>query len=87
MLLGNLGINLLPDQIVIPSAYQAFGPDGQLLDPKQEAAVKDLGAMLAVQVEEGIELRHLRFWSCRTTRLLWVVPWIPSLPTILFSFG
>jgi len=47
MLLGNLGITLLPDQIAIPSAFQAFGPDGHLVDPKQEAKVKALGAGLA----------------------------------------
>ena len=47
MLLGNLGITLLPDQIAIPSAYQAFGDDGRLVDPKQEAKVKALGAALA----------------------------------------
>jgi len=47
MLLGNLGITLLPDQIAIPSAFQAFGPDGHLADPKQEAKVKALGDALA----------------------------------------
>jgi NAD(P)H-dependent FMN reductase len=47
MLLGNLGITLLPDQIAIPSAYQAFSPDGRLVDPKQEASVKALGFALA----------------------------------------
>ena len=46
-LLSNLGITLLPDQIAIPSAFNAFRPDGQLVDPKQEAAVKALGAGLA----------------------------------------
>jgi len=52
MLLGNLGITLLPDQIAIPSAFQAFGPDGHLVDPKQEAAVKTLGASLAHQLKK-----------------------------------
>jgi chromate reductase, NAD(P)H dehydrogenase (quinone) len=51
MLLGNLGITLLPDQIAIPSAFQAFGPDGHLVDPKQEAKVKALGAALALQLK------------------------------------
>ena len=51
MLLGNLVITLLPDQIAIPSAYQAFGPDGHLADPKQEEKVKALGAALAVQLK------------------------------------
>jgi len=35
-------ITLLPDQIAIPSAFQAFGPDGHLVDPKQEAKGKPL---------------------------------------------
>ena len=51
MLLGNLGITLLPDQMAIPSAFQAFGPDGHLVDPKQEEKVKALGAALAVQLK------------------------------------
>ena len=51
MLLGNLGITLLPDQIAIPSAFQAFGPDGHLVDPKQEEKVKALGAALAAQLK------------------------------------
>ena len=37
----------MPDHIAIPSAFQAFGPDGHLIDPKQEAKVKALGAALA----------------------------------------
>ena len=52
ILLGNLGITLLPDQIAIPSAFQAFGPDGRLVDPKQEAIVKALGAALANQLRK-----------------------------------
>mgnify|MGYP000334804828 CR=1 FL=1 len=52
MLLGNLGITLLPDQIAIPFAYQAFGDDGRLVDPKQEAKVQALGAALAKQIRE-----------------------------------
>jgi hypothetical protein len=52
MLLGNLGITLLPDQLAIPSALQAFGPDGHLVDPKQETAVKALGAKLAEQLKK-----------------------------------
>lgn len=52
MLLGNLSITLLPDQIAIPSAYQAFGTGGRLVDPKQETAVKALGAKLAEQLKK-----------------------------------
>jgi hypothetical protein len=38
---------MMHDQIAIPSDFQAFGPDGHLVDPKQEAKVKALGAALA----------------------------------------
>jgi NAD(P)H-dependent FMN reductase len=54
MLLGNLGITLLPDQIAIPSAFQAFGEDGRLVDPKQEAKVQALGASLALQLKGSL---------------------------------
>jgi len=54
MLLGNLGITLLPDQIAIPLAFQAFGPDGHLVDPKQEAKVKALGAALVQQLKKQL---------------------------------
>jgi NAD(P)H-dependent FMN reductase len=54
MMLGNLGITMLPDQIAIPSAFNAFGPDGHLLDPKQEAGVKALGAALALQLKKAV---------------------------------
>ena len=54
MLLGNLGITLLPDQIAIPSAFQAFGTDGRLVDPKQEAVVRALGAKLAEQLKKAL---------------------------------
>ena len=54
--LGNLGITLLPDQIAIPSAFQAFGPEGHLVDPKQEAKVKALGATLVENLKYAWDL-------------------------------
>ena len=42
-----LGNPLLPNQIAIPSAFQAFGPDVHIVDPKQEEKIKALGAALA----------------------------------------
>jgi len=54
MLLGNLGITLLPDQTVIPVAHQAFGLDGHLLEPRQESNAKGLGAALANQLKKRI---------------------------------
>jgi chromate reductase, NAD(P)H dehydrogenase (quinone) len=46
-ILGNLGVIVLPDQVAVPRAFEAFGPDGALLDPKQQAAVTALGTKLA----------------------------------------
>ena len=46
-ILGNIGVTVLPDQVAISKAYEAFGPDGSLLDAKQATKVKSLGAQLA----------------------------------------
>lgn len=46
-ILGNIGVVVLPDQISIPSAHDAFGDDGRLKDPKKHQAVADLGRNLA----------------------------------------
>lgn len=45
--LGNLGVLVLPDQLAIPRSFEAFAPDGSLADPKQNAAVADIGRALA----------------------------------------
>lgn len=46
-ILGNIGITVLPDQVAVGGAYQAFDADGNLTDEKQAARVKGLGATLA----------------------------------------
>jgi len=43
---------MMPDHIAIPSAIQALGTDGHLVDPKQESRVKALGAGLAEQLKK-----------------------------------
>ncbi|MBI4784241.1 MAG: NAD(P)H-dependent oxidoreductase [Oscillatoriophycideae cyanobacterium NC_groundwater_1537_Pr4_S-0.65um_50_18] len=43
MLLGNIRILVLPDQVAIPKAYEAFDLDGSLKDAKQQASVEHLG--------------------------------------------
>lgn len=45
--LGNIGVIVLPEQIAISKAYEAFNTDGALKDEKQQAAVKNLGKKLA----------------------------------------
>ena len=46
-ILGNIGVLVLPEQVVIPKAHEAFLPDGGLKDPQRQSAVAALGARLA----------------------------------------
>jgi len=46
-ILGNIGVIVLPDQIAILQAHQAFTDDGKLKDEKRQAAVEAIGAKLA----------------------------------------
>jgi chromate reductase, NAD(P)H dehydrogenase (quinone) len=46
-ILGNIGVIVLPGQIAIAKAREAFNPDGSLIDPKQQAAVGAVGKTLA----------------------------------------
>ncbi len=47
MLLGNLGVIVLPNQEGIPMADQAFNEDGTLVDEVQQTAISNLGIELA----------------------------------------
>ncbi|MBD0384977.1 MAG: NAD(P)H-dependent oxidoreductase [Nostoc sp. C3-bin3] len=42
-ILGNIKVLVLPDQIAVSKAYQAFNPDGTLVDPKQQESIEKLG--------------------------------------------
>jgi NAD(P)H-dependent FMN reductase len=46
-ILGNIGVIVLPDQIAVAKASEAFKPDGSLQDPKQQAGIEGLGNTLA----------------------------------------
>ena len=46
-ILGNLGVIVLPDQIALAKAHEAFQPNGSLVDPKRQAGVEGLGKTLA----------------------------------------
>ena len=46
MILGNIHVLVLPDQMAIARAHEAFQPDGTLKDPRQQTAVEQLGATL-----------------------------------------
>ena len=53
-ILGNIGVLVLPDQIAVSKAYEAFDNDGNLKDAKQQAGVQDLGRKLAETVRKLI---------------------------------
>ena len=44
--LSNIRVLVLPDQVAVPKAHEAFGPDGRLTDPKRHAAVERLAHSL-----------------------------------------
>lgn len=46
MLLANLGMIVLPNQVAVANAHQAFDDRGLLVDERQQQAVIDLGALL-----------------------------------------
>jgi chromate reductase, NAD(P)H dehydrogenase (quinone) len=46
-ILGNIGAIVLPRQIAVPKAHEAFQPDGSLADATQQASVEALGKTLA----------------------------------------
>ena len=53
-ILGNIGITVLPDQVAVGNAYQAFGNDGSPTDEKQAARVRNLGASLANHLKKQL---------------------------------
>ena len=50
MLLGNMGVTVLPDQQTIGQAFKAFNADGSLLDEKKQQGLMALGKKLAQTV-------------------------------------
>ncbi len=46
-ILGNIGAIVLPDQVAMAKAHEAFQPDGSLVNPKQQAGIEGLGTTLA----------------------------------------
>lgn len=46
-ILQNIKVLVLPDQVAVSKADEAFNPDGSLKDPKRQVAVEALGAKLA----------------------------------------
>jgi len=49
-ILGNIGVIVLPSQVAVGKAYEAFGADGKLKDGKQQASVEREAAQLVATV-------------------------------------
>jgi NAD(P)H-dependent FMN reductase len=49
-ILSNIRVLVLPEQVSVMKANEAFGPDGKLLDAKQNAAVEKLASRLVTVV-------------------------------------
>ena len=49
-ILGNINVLVLPSQMAVVRAHEAFNPDGSLKDAKQQAAVEELGRVLATTI-------------------------------------
>ena len=51
-ILGNIGVIVLPEQIAVSRAGEAFDDKGQLKDTKQQTAIGGLGARLAAFLQK-----------------------------------
>ncbi|MHC4136068.1 MAG: NADPH-dependent FMN reductase [Planctomycetota bacterium] len=49
-ILGGIRVLVLPQQVAVPRAHEAFDADGRLTDAKRQAAVEALGAAVAETV-------------------------------------
>ncbi len=52
MILGNIRVLVLPDQLAVSKAHEAFNPDGSLEDAAQQDAVRKIGAKLAETIRK-----------------------------------
>lgn len=43
-ILGNIGVLVLPEQVAIPKAHEAFNPDGSLQDARRQQSLEKLAA-------------------------------------------
>ena len=47
LILGNIGVLVLPDQVAVPKAAEAFDDEGNVIDPGRRKALMELGTALA----------------------------------------
>ncbi len=51
-ILGNIQVLVIPDQVAVPKAHEAFAPDGSLKDAKQAVAVRAVGEKTALLLKK-----------------------------------
>jgi NAD(P)H-dependent FMN reductase len=51
-ILGNIKVLVLPDQLAVGKAHEAFNPDGSLKDLNQQASIEKLGENLAITLSK-----------------------------------
>ena len=51
-ILGNIGVLVLPDQIAVSRAFEAFDSEGQMSDAKQRSKVEAIGTGLATTLSK-----------------------------------
>ncbi len=51
-ILSSIGVIVLPDQVAVPRAFEAFDDGGQLKNEKQQAQVRGLGESVAQMLEK-----------------------------------
>ena len=47
-ILGNIGVFVIPDQIAVSRAFEAFNEDGTLKDAKLQVSIEGLGKKLTI---------------------------------------
>lgn len=60
-ILGNIKVLVIPDQVAVAKAHEAFNGDGSMKDEKQQASIKNIGAQVAniASKVHGTELKKL----------------------------
>ena len=51
-ILGNIGVLVLPQQVAVSKADEAFNPEGMLKDSKQQKSIEKLGADLTAMLKK-----------------------------------
>jgi chromate reductase, NAD(P)H dehydrogenase (quinone) len=53
-ILSNIKVIVMPDQVAVSKAHEAFNPDGTLKDARQQASIEKLGSDLAATLRKLI---------------------------------